>query len=166
MMTRNLNLLSLLIIFLLFVGCPYLSNIPLDSNQNAKIDKKLIGTWRNPVEQSASLTILNIYQFNEREYLILIEEESEIALYGAHVTLLDGHKFLNVHRLESEPQEKLEYAFVNYQVHNDTLFLQIIEDQIITEQFNNSKKLRKFIIENLKNANLFGEKETLIRKRE
>ena len=166
MMIKNLNLLSLLIIFLLFVGCPYLSNIPLDSNQNAKIDKKLIGTWGNPDEQNDSLTALNIYQFNEREHLIMIEEENEIALYGAHVTLLDGHKFLNVHRLESEPQEKLEYAFVKYQVHNDTLFLQIIEDQIIKEQFNNSKKLRKFISENLKNDKLFGEKESLIRQRE
>ena len=158
--------LSTFLLTLLILGCPFVSNVPLDSSEKAKLDKKLIGKWAESPKKDELSSTLSVFQFNEREHLIIIEENNETAIYGAFVTKIKGNYFLNARSIEKEPKEKLEYAFVKYLIKNDSLFLQIVDDELFKERFTSSKRLRKFISENLNNDKLYGEQEILVRVEE
>lgn len=158
--------LSTFLLTILILGCPFVSNVPLDSSEKAKLDKKLIGKWVESTKEDELSSTLSVFQFNKREHLIIIEENNETAIYGAFVTKIKGNYFLNARSIEKEPRDKLEYAFVKYSIKDDSLFLQIVDDKLFKENFTSSKKLRKFISENLDNDELYGELEILIRVKE
>jgi hypothetical protein len=137
--------------------------VPLSSPEKSSIDKSLIGKWCSAKEAGDDSDTISIYQFNEKELLIIIQENKEMNFYGAHVSIIKGQKFLNIHHLKKEARDSLEYSFLKYSTGEEKFSFQIIEDKLFKEKFMKSKNLRKFIEKNLDSEDLYGELEILIR---
>jgi hypothetical protein len=145
-------------------GCPYLSEIPLNSANTAKLDTTIIGSWQKSGSEIDSAEILHILQFNSIECLVLIWEEKEISVFRAFSTSIRGHNFLNICEIQPDLIENFQYIFAEYQIENDRMELRFVEDDLFTgKEFSNPGILSDFIGNKLDNDSLFGETESFTR---
>lgn len=153
----------LLFILLIIWGCPYDSSIPLGEIKNSVIDPNLIGSWKSVGTDVDTFEVMKVYSFNQHEYLILFLEKSEINVFRAFSTTVDGHTFLNVNELSAELTSTPNYIFVEYLLAGNELKFRIIEDKLPQKYYKDSRAFRDFVKNNLNNRQLFGDYETLIR---
>jgi hypothetical protein len=145
-------------------GCPYLSDIPLNSAQSAILDTNIIGSWQKPGVEADSSEILHILQFSESECLVLIWEEKELSAFRAFSTPIRERKFLNVSEIHTGYSENQQYIFAEYLIEKDQLRLRFVEDDLFVDRkFVNSGELKDFIWSKLDNDSLFGGFEYFVR---
>jgi len=150
-------------VFILFIGCPYNSEVPLSNSTKAKIDEQLLGKWEGNVMDVDTLEFL---QFNDNEYIILLKEigKNECGLMRAFITEIKDQNFLNIQSVYP-PNDDKEWIFINFKVKNDALTIKVIEDNIFKKQFTSSDSLYNFTSENLNNIALYGTEDEAIIKR-
>ncbi len=155
-MTRLIYLTGVLMLMLLFAGCPYKSTVPI-SEAKVPINPALIGKWENRNSTS------EYYQISkEDDFNYLIEKVSnsggDPTRYYGFISVIDGVNFLNIY-------EKSEYSSVEYYLHK----VEIVNENIISvqeitdnvkETFENSADLQKFIGANMKNSYFFNKDES------
>ena len=171
-MVERKGLIALLFCVLLLpllCGCPYETEVPLSTPSRAKIDKELIGCWKSePMNEEEKPGIVVFCPFNDHEFIAVTretkEEEDDIDLMKAFVTILDDTKFLNVQELDLEPEEK-KWLLVEYSVSGDYLTLRVVDDKLFKQTFTTSRALRKFLKDNLKNPELYQKDDKVVLKR-
>jgi len=160
---KSIFIFCLLCLILVILGCSYDSPLSLGGIENSVIDQNLIGDWKSADADADTFEVMKVYPFNQHEYLILFLEKSEINVFRAFSTAVDGHTFLNVNEMSAEITITPNYIFVEYLLAGNELKFRIIEDKLPEEQYKDTHSFNNFVKLNLNNNELFGEYETLIR---
>jgi len=89
-MNRKLIIILLLPIVLLYMGCPVSTKYPIAKPGTEKIDKSLLGTWRNTTSDSEGEALLvTISQADTYSYSVAVLEKG--SMYSPEDTLLVGY---------------------------------------------------------------------------
>lgn len=147
---RILQGLALLSCAIIFMACPYNSNVPL-STADTKAPAFLIGTWEKQDDATIQVEIkqgggnsLDVIKTTKSE-----DSEPTIENYTVHVTDINGTMFLNV-------SEKTEYepSYYFYKViregENKMTLSGVTEN--IREKFEDSGAMKKFFAANMQNS--------------
>lgn len=161
------HVLTILILFLLIFlicGCPYNSSVPISAVENAQINDSLFGDWFTTNNENDSSEVLKVYLLNKHEYLFLLCDKKEINVFRAYPTRIEDYHFLNISEINLESSLQPAYIFAEYKLIGDELRIRLIEDELFKTKMENSNDLYHFIKSNLKNQQLFGEVELLVRR--
>jgi len=150
---KKLKLFGLLsLLSILFMGCPYTSEVAID-NPSVKIEPKMLGQWesKNSETDKYSVTKADDYTYNIEK-----KSSSSITHYKAYESVLNGTKFLNL--WEDSASTKTFYLY-KYELSGSgaKITLKGITDNI-TEKFTSSADLKKFILANM-GLSFFYDKE-------
>jgi hypothetical protein len=138
---------------LLLAGCPYGSEFPLGSPQQAIRDEALLGAWKAAAE-------------SEEDYLLTFRDEGGTALsllaespgeeparYPAFVAELGGRRFLNL----QDTEDSGRWYFANYLFDQGRLRLRLVDDELVGERtFPSAEELAAFLQANLDDPRLYG----------
>lgn len=144
-----------------FASCPLLTSCiatsenPLSSPDTAVPDPKLVGTWHEKGDNDETLefTVKNAHWMHLEDRKTNKPPES----YDMFVTVIDGHRFLNVRPLGNEDQglpPNKEYYIIRYEV-TDHVFSTWWLDQDKAAEVVRSGKLKGTIRQN-KNPSMIG----------
>jgi hypothetical protein len=144
---RLFNKLLVLVFFLLLVGCPYESKVPV-AEPSEKVDKGLLGKW---VEEESGTKLQNqenpdFYQINKydklRYEIIENEYKSTDSVYEqktfiSHITTVEDITFLNM---------KQDGSFYLHRIDHDKDYFTLFEvTDNIDETFEDSKALYEYV---------------------
>jgi hypothetical protein len=146
---RQIQRAALWVAALLAAGCPFSSEHPLGSPEQAITDESLMGNWKT-AEGSEEQLAITIRSSGERELLIAAKNpEEEPETFRAFVTELDGEKFLNI--------RDEQWFLLNYRLAGGRLLLRIVDDELFeSKTFASPEDLRAFVRQNLANPLLYG----------
>jgi len=167
---KKLLYITLAVLGLFFMACPYESEVELNTYENSlKIDKSLLGEWvayhedgskEELVIEKLNKTVGHIKhrQFNSKKQL-----EASFS-YRIYSTDLDGITILNI-----ENTKEAKYMFAKYAwTGKHTFDLQTIKNEFIENNFKvdsvTTKNLRSFLIDNVNKEALYDEKIEFYRK--
>jgi len=153
MKTRTSRLALLAAAALLLAGCPYGSEFPLGSPQQAIRDDALLGSWK-PAAESEEDFLLTFRSEGGAALSLLAESPGEEpASYPAFVSELGGRRFLNLRDTEDSGR----WYFANYLFHQGRLRLRLVDDELIGERtFRSTEELAAFLREHLDDPRLYG----------
>lgn len=153
------NLLFILMIFavLLFSGCPYTSEVAIDSTPELKIDEKLLGKWES---KSSTDTEYKVSKADDKTYLIekKSKESTDATRYIGFLSEVNGIRFLNIY----EDIETATKAWYFYKVDLTGSAARITLSEItenIDEEFHESAQLKEFIKKNMDNSFFYSKEE-------
>jgi hypothetical protein len=161
---KNLYAFALLILISVqFLGCPYSSDVPVDT-PNIKVESSYLGVWS---ETNVSTIRYDIKKLNDFEYLIIqlpdttsknnnsfdndtgqsadVKKSSDTTTYTGHISKIKDFYFLN---LKSKGQNFLEankYNIYKIDFNGNSEFRLTEITSNIKEQFDNSNDLRNYI---------------------
>jgi len=141
----------LLAALLLLAGCPYGSEFPLGSPEEAILDEALLGTWE-AVDGQDEEPPLTIRSAGDRLLLITSEDsaEEEAEPIPAFVSELEGERFLNI-------RDARQYFYARYKVQGDRLLLRIVDEELFEgKTFSSTEELRAFVRANLTDPRLYA----------
>jgi hypothetical protein len=138
---------------LLLAGCPYGSEFPLDSPQQAIRDDALLGAWK-PAAGSEEDFLLTFRSEGEAALSLLAESPGEEpASYPAFVSELGGRRFLNLRDTEDSGR----WYFADYLFHQGRLRLRLVDDELIGDRvFASAAELAAFLRGHLDDPRLYG----------
>jgi hypothetical protein len=161
-MKLQFPVLTLFASWLIFTGCPYESQVPIDL-PSVNINPDLLGTWEDNANKKETYQITHQ---DEYTYHVVVTdtENDEHEVYHAYASVVKGVTFLNIAKVKaSEPPSK--YLLYKLDITDDrTLTLSEITDNI-DETFTTSRELKKFIGCNMKNSYFFGNATTSLIRR-
>ena len=159
-MKNPLLLLSLFLVSVLFFGCPYTSNVPIDK-PNIKCENKYSGIWSEAKSQSVRY---EIKQFSEYEYLIIqlpdnnpknaddneqepvdAPKSSDTTMYIGHISKINDFHFLNLKQKNESFFASSQYSIYKIDFTSSTEFRLTEITSNIKEQFDNSNDLKNYI---------------------
>ena len=137
----------------LLSGCPYRSDVPLDTPSTA-VDSRLVGLWREEV--SPSVAVYDIEADGEFGYKVAVKGDSGTTVYRAYLTPVGDHTYVNLR----DGADAGSYSLFRLEVADDgsTFTLHPVTENI-TEQFTQSADLRAFVAKN-QDLSFFFEKPT------
>jgi hypothetical protein len=158
------NLLPLLFLFcvsILFSGCPYTSDVPVDV-PNIKFESKYSGIWH---EAQSPNVKYEIKKFNEFEYLITqipdtgsknvkddnldvsveVTKSSDSTIYTGHISKINEFYFLNLKSKGQSFFQSNQYSIYKIDFISNSEFRLTEITSNIKEQFDNSNDLRNYI---------------------
>jgi hypothetical protein len=171
---RSWKALTVLLLGLLFSGCPYGSLVPLNPPDEGVTDDALAGKWWTTEKRLTGLDSVELiftraegpaYHIEHR-----VKKPDNTAgggwssdHYRAHITRVKGSNVLNVQ--ESRENGALaEYLFFMYQVTGNTLKLSVVSDQVMKQRRDSSLALRSYFEANIGRKG-FTEEERTFEKR-
>jgi hypothetical protein len=152
-----------LLTLLLLAGCPYESSEPLSAPADAKIDGKLLGRWKYEDRESKEAGFLTISRFNDRELLIVVEENGNKVpdMMRGFVTAVEGGNFLNLQEIRGAFGER-KWIFVNYEAGECSLTYKVVNDSLApSDKVLTSRQVLDLISRNLTNKNIYDGPTTL-----
>ena len=158
-------ILSFALVSLLFMGCPYSSETPIDK-PSVKIDNNLIGVWGTDNESdSTKYTVSKIDDFT---YLIKKEStssnETTITKYKGYLSDVGGTKFMNIWADDGSETAKYYFYKIEFADNNKKFIMHEVTDNI-QETFTSSDDLKKFIQANMNLSFFFNkDKNTYLKK--
>ncbi len=146
-MKVHVALICLTTVSLMFMGCPYESRIPLDTADNSKPDKSLVGKW----SEKGSDEYIWKCQMDGNQYRIekksIEDENDEPTIYIGWMTEVGGSLFLNIYEQDYSSDRK--YMIYRMDKRNDDrVKFKAVTDNI-TEQFTTSEEFKTFIKKNM-----------------
>jgi hypothetical protein len=151
---------------LLFMGCPYNSETPIDTTPSVKIDAKLLGKWQQRSSEDITYVVTKNDEFT---YSILEKHKApkdgskpeDDKTYNAFLSDVDGVKFLNLF----EPgQDTKSYYFYKLEFSEETEgFTLFPVTEYITEKFTSSAEIKKFFSANKGLSFFYGTKDEYIK---
>jgi len=150
--------ISLFMMSIIFYGCPYESDVPIDE-PSQKINPELLGTWE---ERMKSDEIYNVNKHDEFTYGI--EKRSlnnnKVKYYFAYTSIVNGTTFLNL--WEDAPGDaSRRFCLYKMDVDGDKLVTLTEVTENIREVFSSSDELKMFIANNM-NHSYFYDKDKAI----
>src|SRR5437762_2661764 len=115
-MKKTISLIFLLSSFIIFSGCPYESEVPIDA-PSLYINTGLIGTWeaRNNPDESFKVTKHDEFSYNI-EKINKKSTEDNVQKYIGHLSSVGNVTFLNV--CEDKPGDR-KYSLYKIAIPND-----------------------------------------------
>lgn len=168
---RNKYLLILLCcVSILFMGCPYNSEVSIDLPTAVKINPRLLGKWQQ--RSSEDVTYI-VTQKNDFTYSILEKHKpqegssdkssSDDKTYNAFLSDVDGTTFINISDADTAQLSKA-YYFYKIEFSQETEgFTMFPVTEYITEKFDNSSDLKKFVQQYKGLSFFYGTKEEYIK---
>ncbi len=131
------------VLCLVLMGCPYESKIPLDTAENSKPDKALVGKW----EEKDSDSYLWTCSLDGNQYRIEKKstdgESEEPTIYIGFLSDVSGIQFLNVY--EQDYSEDRKYMIWKLEKKGeDRLKFKAMTDNV-TEEFTESGEFKAFV---------------------
>jgi hypothetical protein len=149
--TKVSAVLGSLAAVVLLSGCPYRSDVPLDSP--APADPRLVGQWRE--ETSPTTAIYTVEADGATGYRITVKSE-ENTVYKAFLTPLGDKTYVNL----QEGSDTGSYSLFRLEIADDgASFTLYPVTENITEQFTDSAALREFVTK-YQDLSFFFEKPT------
>ena len=141
----------------LIVGCPYETDVPIDT-PSVKIDPNLLGNWvdRDNVNETYTVSRQDDFIYH---IVVTQKEENESENYLAYTSVVNKTMFLNISK--TEPSDNSP-AFILYKIElkNDQWITLTEVTDNIDETFTSSQELKKFISKNMSNSYFYGKDET------
>lgn len=137
---------------LLFMGCPYGSEVAIDDGKT-KIDEKLLGKWEakssSDYDYIVSKTDDTTYKIEKKK-----RDANEVTVYTGFLSVLGTTKFLNVWEEQSSPRT---YYFYKMELSGSgaKLTLSPVTDNI-KEKFESSGALKTFFEKNMNLSFFYG----------
>ncbi len=153
--------LILIILCVIFSGCPYESTVPIDK-PSVKIDSNIIGNW---IDKQNSNEIYKVSKQDDNTYKIIKtqKDSDKIEEYLAYFSKVNKSTFLNL--WENLPQDKRhKYAFYKMEIESESKIRLSEVSENIDEIFTSSVELKKFIEENMHNSYFFGKDEMILER--
>lgn len=129
---------------LVFMGCPYESKVPVDSQVNAKGDATLEGKWLQSSDDSYKYKITlegNVYTIKKSE----VKGSSDPTYYQGFLSDLNGTTFANVWEKEEGSTADAKYWIYKFEKKGTENFKLSGMTNNVTEEFETSKELQDFI---------------------
>lgn len=152
-MMKKITLIScLLVASFMFMGCPYSSEVSIDTEASTKINKMLIGKWESKSSSDYSYTVS---EKSSNTYVIEKKSASsgDVTTYNGFLSEIDGVKYLNISEESSSTPTYYFYKFDVSTSGNKATLTPVTEN--ITEKFTTSAELKKFFKDNQKNSYFF-----------
>lgn len=160
---------SLVLLIVLLTGCPYKSNVPLSSIDEAeKYDKLLVGDWSCKSEDGTFMEITFSIESKKtlHTYLTNIDKskvKSNPEYYKTWATNISNNVIFNAQSNDS--------TFVYFKAEiagNDKFYLTYVNENFVKENFQQhenprSEELFSFLQANLSNEKLFSERLMFVR---
>lgn len=150
-MTRYLALLLLCACSFLFMGCPYSSEVPIDS-PSMRIDERMLGKWESKSSSDYTYTVTKTDAYKYK-----IDKKSassgDVTTYIGFLSKVDDVTYMNLYEDGSTTPT---YYFYKVQFSSSgakVSFASVTEN--ITEKFESSSSLRQFFRDNQKNSYFF-----------
>lgn len=154
-MTRSLAILLLCVSSFLFMGCPYSSEVPIDS-PSVKIDERMLGKWESKSSSDYKYTVTRSDAYKYR-----IEKKSassgDVTTYFGFLSKVDDVTYINVYEDGSTTPTYYFYKIRFSSSGAMVYFASVTEN--ITEKFESSAQLRQFIRDNQKNSYFYDKDE-------
>ena len=151
-MNRNARKIATLLAAFTLCGCPFESDKPMGGLEKASIDSRLLGTWvcRNLAEAEPETGRIQIFQFNEREYYVEIDEgkglDDRLRAYAR--PLAGDASVLNVQRVAGESPRPYYVVSYRFEANGDLRF-RILDDEARASLVSSSGDRARFIAEHL-----------------
>lgn len=139
---KSIRVVLLLSLFsILFMGCPYGTEVPLDIAA-IKVDQKLVGKWESKSSTSDSYIVTKA---DEAIYAIQRKSNAstDVSNYKAYASEISGTKFLNLWEETASPKVYYLYKFVLSASGSKVTLIPVTEN--IDEKFTTSAELKKFV---------------------
>jgi|SRR6185312_3866399 len=165
-MKNKLLFATLCCFSLLFMGCPYNSSVALDDKPSVNIDAKFLGKWQQ--RSSDDITYI-VTKKDDNNYSILEKHKPskesstppEDKTYEAFLTDVNGTKFLNLYDPSEDSKTYYFYKIVmSDEVEGFNLFP---VTEYITEKFDASADLKKFVDQYKGLSFFYGSKDEYIK---
>lgn len=142
-MKKFLLTLTLFASLLFFTGCPYSSDVAIDS-PSVRINDKLLGTWelRSSSDQSYIVTKVDNFTYKFEKHS---KSSSDVSTYFAYMSDVAGTKYLNLWEDDKGSGAAKTYYFYKFEQVSDGLVKFIPVTENIDEKFNTSAELKGFI---------------------
>jgi hypothetical protein len=165
-MKNKYLLLALCCISLVFMGCPYNSAVSIDDKPSEKIDSKLLGKWQ---KRSSDDVTYVVTKKDENTYSILEKNKpvegsttkQEDKTYEAFLSNIGGAKFLNLYDPSEDTKSYYFYKIeISDEIEGFTLFPMT---EYVTEKFEASADLKKFVTQYKDLSFFYGTKDEYIK---
>lgn len=158
-MKKLLSIACLLTSAILFLGCPYDSEVPIDK-PSVKINPKLIGAWepRNNQDESYVISKKDAFTYSI-EKTNKKSKEKDNQVYLAYTSMVNGTAFLNLWE-NTIDTSSIKYYLYKLEMTGDAIITLAEVTENIDERFTVSVDLKNFISANMKNSYFFSKEET------
>lgn len=160
-MKHTLLFTCLVLTWMIFSGCPYESNVPIDQ-PNQAIDSLLLGNWEDRGDYNQPYTIS---QLNHYTYKIVHQKNNGIAdTYYAYTNKVADRTFLNLWQEDTLQQRKyLLYSIENK--HEGIITLKEVSEKTKVH-FSSSTDLKKYLEAHMNDSDFYNKNETIFINRE
>jgi len=161
--------------FLLLSGCEG-AHYPLGQPTDATIDEQLIGPWElayapeGARDDDGKDSFLNIYAFNEHEYLVEgwdEGEEDDLMKLSAFATTVEGVLFAIVRCVNCDEDDRDEYFFFSYDLADDgALSVRAINDDLYDDlkDLGSIREVRRYVVRRLPEPDFFDDEVVVYRR--
>jgi len=158
---RFFSLLSLLVLAMFLMGCPYFSDLPL-SEPIYKIADNLIGEWELSGATDGDIVIVRRTGANTMNVIKKAGSDGSETIYAAHITEIKGELFLNV----KEEDDYGTYYFYKLKTDGDFKLILMPVTSYIRETFESSAAMKAFFEANAHNSYFYTtDEETYYKKK-
>jgi len=137
------NVLLLFLVFLssiLFMGCPYETEVAIDATPSVKIDTRLLGTWQAKNSTDGKFIVT---KWSDNEYKIEeTKKEGKSTIYKAFLSDVKGTVFMNAK--EEDGMSGNYYLYKVVMNGSESVKLVSVTENI-TEKFATSAELKNYI---------------------
>ncbi|MCX7833680.1 MAG: hypothetical protein N2490_05670 [Ignavibacteria bacterium] len=153
-MKKIISVFVLFLFTLLFTGCPYKSNFPIDKSPEIPVDTKLIGKWGTSGTDYYNVSKKSNYLYSIIYVTLDSNDVEEISdKYEGFLSKVDNVTYLNLRDLSASEGEG-EYYLYKFEYKNDKIILTGVTPYI-KEKFSDSEDLKKFFKKNQENSYFF-----------
>lgn len=153
---KNFRILAgLALASILFMGCPYSSEVPIDSPA-IKIDEKLLGTWESKSSSDYSYKVtksdVNTYTIEKKS-----ASSGDVTTYKGFISDVGGVRYMNIYEDGSTTNT---YYFYKLEISTSgvkTTLTPVTEN--IDEKFTTSAEMKDFFKKNQGNSYFFDKDE-------
>lgn len=150
-MNRVIALILLSVSSVLFMGCPYTSEVPID-NPSVRIDSRILGKWETISSSDYSYTVSRKDDFRYK-----VDKKSassgDVTTYIGFLSNVDNVSYMNIYEEGSTTP-----AYYFYKIEVGTSGAKVTMTPVtenISEKFTSSADLKRFFRENQKNSYFF-----------
>jgi hypothetical protein len=149
------SLVAILAVAILFMGCPYSSDVAIDDKPVVKVLPALLGKWEQRSSTDYSYVVSKTDEFSYKIEKITVKDGKK-EVYNGFISDVSGEKFFNISEETANP--KVYYLYKVDMSGGDNMMKMASVTPNIDEKFTSSSELRKFI-EKYKGLSFFYEKD-------
>lgn len=151
-------LFRLIPLLVLFNGCIYESEVPIDE-PSVKVSPKLLFTWEDQNDHSRyKITGLDDYNYSIE---VSHPNSKTIDKLQAYASIVDEKTFLNV--WDAKKKASRTYQILKFKLLSDSVMAAYPLTENIREKFTSSADLKKFISDNMGNS-YFYDKDVIFKR--